>query len=388
MGNSLKNVIYSNGAARNSVQKQKNGVALIKKYILKHYNPGDKLPTSEILSAKAGTSEYAVVRAMNDLSLKGMVERRPRIGTYLISKGTGSNEKRNAIPMVAFVADNLEFYMEVIGGIEEGCRENKMAAALVKSGFDPGIESDHLHHLSEDGYAGAIIRQSWWPSSLRAARDLRDSGFPVVFIDNKNDDKLDIPCVRPDHEQASYDATKYLIERGHRRIGHVTEHADIKRRMDLIREAEAGYKRALTEVGIEIRPEYIVRASDYVCENEVGNLKFIETIGYEPTHRLISLPEPPTAITFGHYFLAVAGYRTIVNHGLRIPDDVSIIGIDGDGPEFRYMPVPLTTMCEEKKLIGKTAAELMGKILNNEKIDNKLVKIKSRLIERKSVASR
>ncbi len=67
--------------------------------------------------------------------------------------------------------------------------------------------------------------------------------------------------------------------------------------------------------------------------------------------------------------------------GFRLED----FDIDGNGPEFRYMPVPLTTMCEEKRLIGKTAAELMGKMLNNEKIDNKLVKIKSKLIERESV---
>ena len=374
-----------NGKA-GTIKRQRKGSALIKEHVLREYKVGDRLPTAEILSKHVGTSEYAAVRAMTELSAEGVVERKPRVGTYLISNGGGQRGVRNGIPMIVFVADNLEFYMEVVSGIEEGCRHNNMGAALVKSEFDPKLEFSHLEELLQDGYAGAIVRQSWYPSTLAAVNHLVKAGFPVVLIDNKNDDKLDVPCVRPDHEKAAYDATKHLIELGHRRIGHVTEHADVARRMELIREAEAGYRRALMEAGIEIHLEYISRASHYVAENEVGSLKLIEMIGYEPTHRLLSLPEPPTALTFGHYWLGVTGFQAVQNHGLKVPEDISLIGIDGDGPEFRYMPVPMTTMAEEKGAIGKTAAEIMGKLITGEKISEKLAKIQSKLIVRQSTA--
>jgi len=370
-----------------TIRRQRKGPALIKEHVLKEYKVGDKLPTAEILSKRVGTSEYAAVRAMTELSAEGVVERRPRVGTYLISNGGGHRGSRSAIPMIAFVADNLEFYMEVVSGIEEGCRQNDMGAALVKSEFDPKLEYSHLEELLQDGYAGAIVRQSWYPSTLAAVNHLVKAGFPVVLIDNnKNDGKYDVPCVRPDHEKAAYDATKHLIGLGHRRIGHVSEHADVARRMELVREAEAGYRRALTEAGIDIRPSYISRASHYVGENEAGSLKLVEMIGYEPTHRLLSLPERPTALTFGHYWLGVAGSQAVQNQGLEVPRDISLIGIDGDGPEFRYMPVPMTTMVEEKKVIGKTGAEIMGRLITGKKISDRLVKIQSKLMVRQSTA--
>ena len=109
-------------------------------------------------------------------------------------------------------------------------------------------------------------------------------------------------------------------------------------------------------------------------------------MGYEPMHQLLCLPEPPTAVTFGFYWLSLAACRAVHNCGLRIPDDISLMGLEGDGPEVRFMPKPLTTMSDQPRNQGRIAAEMIQKIIKNGQNYPETILMDEKLLMRQTTA--
>ena len=161
-------------------------------------------------------------------------------------------------------------------------------------------------------------------------KEIINSGYKVALIDQavKSDEEVYSKCiiVNADSYGGSYKATNYLIQLGHTKIAHivgVSEHLSAIERLD-------AYKKALTDAGLPIKNNLIVKGY------------FTISGGYNATKKMLQ-KETPTAIFCGNDHMAIGAIQAIEEAGLKVPEDISIVGFD-DIEVARYINPSLTTV--------------------------------------------
>ncbi|NBH71660.1 LacI family transcriptional regulator [Clostridiaceae bacterium] len=149
--------------------------------------------------------------------------------------------------------------------------------------------------------------------------------IPMIIVNRTFD--VDAPCINIDNADASYQAVKYLAENGHRKIALYINDKD----RQYNRERLAGCLRVFDEYKIQDYEQYMVK--DVESEDDA----------YIKTLQLMKAEDRPTAIFMFNDFMAFGVYRGITKSGLRIPDDISVVGFD-DIPSVKYLDPPLTTL--------------------------------------------
>jgi LacI family transcriptional regulator len=176
--------------------------------------------------------------------------------------------------------------------------------------------------------------------------ELQQRGFPIVPINRWLADGSPLSAVWFDHEGGAYQATRHLIELGHRRIVHVTGPAD--RLTALYR--RRGFETAMREAGLPVGPETVLEAD------------FSFTTGERLATAL--LEREPTAIFAGGDALAMGILRGVTRLGRRVPEDLTLIGFGN--PEFvRYTTPAMTTIDLPVSEAGQAAVELALRRLQN-----------------------
>lgn len=173
--------------------------------------------------------------------------------------------------------------------------------------------------------------------------------LPTVVV-GREIDTLENQCLYIDNEQAGYDATKHLIDLGHRRIAHITGtkgHQDSLRRL-------AGYRRALTEANIEIDEAII-------CQGQFSD----GNSGAKAVEMLIEKGCEFTALFASNDLLAFGARLALYRKGLKVPEDISIIGFD-DQEESAFCTPPLTTVKQPACEMGRAAAEVLLKLISGQ----------------------
>jgi DNA-binding LacI/PurR family transcriptional regulator len=171
---------------------------------------------------------------------------------------------------------------------------------------------------------------------------------PVVVLGNQINHPM-IDVVHVDDETPLTDATRWLIhERGHRRFGFITVEDDVPigpRRF-------AGVKRALDEAGLSIRPEHIA-VGDFTIDS-----------GRRAALQLIEADELPSVVVALNDLMAIGAILTFQEAGLRVPEDIAVMGFD-DIPEASIVRPALTTIAQDSTEIGRNLAEcLFNRIAN------------------------
>ncbi len=179
---------------------------------------------------------------------------------------------------------------------------------------------------------------------------LKRYNLPCVVINNYKPG-VAVDSIKSDNYSASRKGIEFLINHGHTKIGfiggylHLTNHQD----------RYAGFVDGLQAAGLELIEQWII--DDIVAWNDNG--------GAEGMHRLLSLKERPTVVMIASDLLAVGCYRAAREHGVRIPDDISVVSFD-DAPFAEYLHPRLTTFQQPLLKMGVAAADrlialLMGK---------------------------
>ena len=253
------------------------------------------------------------------------------------------------------------FYSRVLEGIE---------AELAVSNYSLVL------HLLPEGTTTAI------PKMIRESRvdglvligvlqqefieQLVSLAIPTVLVDPKIAGST-FCQVLIDNEHGAYEAVKYLIDRGHRRIAFISgdlERLSFSQRFD-------GYRKALDYARIPYHEELV----------RTGGLEK----GYDHVSALLDLDEPPTAIFAANDINAVYGYKAIVDHEMRIPEDISIIGFD-DIELGKMISPPLTTIRVYKEQMGSIAVRTLFKVMSDHTLHPFTTMVPTRLVERESVA--
>jgi LacI family transcriptional regulator len=198
---------------------------------------------------------------------------------------------------------------------------------------------------------------------------LREHNFPYVVVDQL-DPQFHSAVVDATNWQGAYDATKYLIELGHRRIGFITGLEAIQSAADRLE----GYKAALADHDL------------FFDETLVAEGDFFNTGGYQAGLKLIQRSPRPTAIFASNDLMALGAMQAIRDYGLQIPQDISLVGFD-DIPQAAMTHPQLTTVRQPLEQMGRIAVNLLiEQIEHSDHPDRapRRVTLATRLIERES----
>lgn len=250
---------------------------------------------------------------------------------------------------IGIVAANLgnPFFVDVALGAEELCRELELGVVICNSAYDPIRESQNLDLLVQQRVQGIII-SSVDENSSRLEM-LRDRGVPMIFVDRVGDDR-DCWSVMVDDRLGGRLGAQHLVAGGHRRIaylGHPERSPKVKLRYDGAREV---INRTEGDITLEL-----ISADSWTVE-----------AGRAAGRILAARPadKRPTAVLCANDMLALGLMQAATHAGLRIPDDLAIVGYDNlEWAEIGS--VPLTTVAQPRAQLGRTAVEMMMQLIDN-----------------------
>lgn len=253
------------------------------------------------------------------------------------------NKSTNTVGIV--IPDISEdFFSYVIKGIDHVLVENGYSIILCDTGEKAEREELYLNLLIEKQVDGLILATVSKNHTL--IQNIMNRGTPVIFIDNLPKLKSGYDSVIIDNAKASYMAVEHLIELGHRNIGIIAGKQDETTGYERL----AGYKKALQENNFNIDENLIA----------IGDFK--EKSGYDNMKMLLEKNSSMSAVYVTSSKMTYGAIKAIKEKGLRIPEDIALIGFDVHDPSGLITP-SITTILQPEENIGKSAAELILKKL-------------------------
>jgi LacI family transcriptional regulator, galactose operon repressor len=257
------------------------------------------------------------------------------------------------------------YFSAIVAGASEALEEHDMRVVLSPTGHEHDrerVQMDRLMHGLTDGALIVLPEES----NEELAR-LLESGFRFVVIDPRW--RLDggVPSVSAAHAFGADQAMQHLLGLGHRRIAAITGNRGWIATEDRLR----GYHAALAAAGILAGPELVVDA-DFEIDG-----------GMNATNQLLNLREPPTAIFAFNDNLAIGAMRAAEARGMRVPDDLSVVGFDDT--EYATIVTPrLTTVRQPLAEMGRTAVSLLMRLLDGQRFETLHTELATRLVVRES----
>lgn len=266
------------------------------------------------------------------------------------------------------------FYAAVMLGVEEVARKNGYHVLLCNSLQDGKLEEEYVKTLFEKQVKGVILSSISGNRKLLAR--LIKMGLSVIAIDQQ----LNVPDVLQiefDYRRGGHMAASYLLEQGHRRIGYVTAPLNRPSRQQIYQ----GFFEALQAAGIGTIDGFVQIADE---EKEVYDGIYEFENGKALTRKLLQLEAPPSAIFACNDLTAFGVINELTASGLRVPDDISVMGFDNI--EFSRMVTPtLTTIKQPNYEMGKLACTMLLDKLRKDNNHETDVMLLPKLIVRDSV---
>ena len=256
---------------------------------------------------------------------------------------------RSDILGVIVPAIDRAFFGAVIRGIEERAEEDGCQIIVCQSydNFErERVMVNTLRRIQVDGLLISTAKDV--DSDPEFYRDLMGKGLPLQFFDNMPDG-LDAPAVLIDDEAGGYAATKHLIEAGYRRIAHLRGPQEFH----IYRNRYRGYQRAMSEAGLTVPEGYVVDITSHFDSGEQAFPKLWE------------VAEKPDAIFSTSDFTAAGCIKGARARGIRVPEDLAIIGFSNE-PFATIITPQLSTVDQRCHEMGRQAAERLLAQLSDE----------------------
>ncbi|RPJ49741.1 MAG: LacI family transcriptional regulator, partial [Acidobacteria bacterium] len=263
--------------------------------------------------------------------------------------------------VVTTIAD--PFIGEVASGVEELANDNGYSVILANCNADPDRELRVVRLFEERRVDGILILSSRVGALYMPL--LSELRVPIVLINSHHPDQF-AHSVMIDNLGGSLAAVQHLIQLGHRRIAYLGEQYGLQSDT----ERYAGYRQALVLADFPFTPELVVHANG----KAEGSLPAM--------NRLLALDNPPTAVFCYNDLTAIGALRAIRLHGLRVPDDISVVGFD-DLAIASYTDPPLTTVRQPKQQMGRMAVEILCNLISGAQEQTQM-KVPGELIVRES----
>ena len=330
-----------------------------------------KKATIDDIAREANVSKSTVSRVLNDTTPVHEEKRKAVLAAVeqlnfepnLFARSLAGGQSKT----IGVLTQNIgsPFYDSIVQGILDELTGSSWSPIFADGQWQTETGHAALETLIGRKVDGLIlVGGSWAKEEFESLRER----VPTIVV-GRELDGWDDQWISVDNEQAAFDATRFLIELGHRRIAHV---GGIRDHQDAIRRRE-GYCRALTEANIEIDEELI-------CE---GN--FDGNSGVVAIESLLMRGKSFSAIFAANDMTAFGARLALHRKGIRVPDDVSIVGFD-DQAEAAFMTPPLTTVHQPAMEMGGVAAAAIVKLINGQEYE--LPEMPSRIVVRESTQKR
>ncbi|MET8691857.1 LacI family DNA-binding transcriptional regulator [Streptomyces bauhiniae] len=294
------------------------------------------------IAREAGVSAPTVSKVLNG---RADVAATTRTRVEELLRTHGYRRRRAEVtrsPLIDLVFHELEsaWAMEVIRGVENVARDAGLSVVLSESAgrLTPG--RTWADQVAGRRPHGVILVLSGLDAAQQAL--LTSRSVPFVVMDPAGDPGADVPSVGATNWQGGLAATRHLIDLGHTRIGAIGGPS----RMMCARARLDGYRSALETAGLPADPA-LIREGDF--HHESGHRLGLDLLGR---------PDRPTAVFAGNDLQALGLYEAARELGLRVPEDVSVVGFD-DLPVARWVGPPLTTVRQPLTEMAEAAARLV-----------------------------
>jgi LacI family transcriptional regulator len=334
--------------------------------------PANGKPKMAEIAALAGVSKPTVSKVMNRQPGVAAATR-ARVEHVIAERGyvrhgvarALSAGRAGSVNLVVKEVDNA-YFTEIIQGVEETLQRAGLSMVLTATHDEARRHRRWMARVLEHGTDGAILVLP--DENLADLEGLRSHGIPVALVDDRGESSADVPSVGATNFAGGFAAMEHLLSLGHRRIAVVGGPPYRSTRARI-----AGCRTALQEAGV---------MPDPLLERPGA---FVQETGYEAAMALLRLPEPPTAIFAGSDLQAMGVYRALYELGLRVPDDVSVVGFD-DIPLASLLTPALTTVRQPVREMGALATRMLLRIIAGETLESTRVELATSLVVRESSA--
>ena len=302
------------------------------------------------VAAEAGVSVTTVSHVLNNVEYaRASDDTRQRVRAAAARLGYGPNRLARGLrtqrsEMIGVLSEQIATTPHagrIILGAQDAARRHGLTLLIINT------EADQVDHDAE-----AVLRQQVDGVLLATMyhREIdvpeRLAGVATVLID-ATDSAGRLPCVVPDERAGAVAAVRELTRHGHRTIGFLTNVDKVPATTERL----VGYRATLAEVGIKFDPSLVVaRVSE-------------TTGGYEAARVLLSRKDRPTALFCYNDRMAMGAYRAAAELGIRIPDDLSIVGFDNQAIIAEGLYPALTTVALPHYEMGEWALEALVRVL-------------------------
>jgi LacI family transcriptional regulator len=301
-------------------------------------------PTLNEVATAAGVSLMTASRAINNRS---GVSGKTREHVLSIAAGLGYVANR--------AAQKLSGGRSYVIGVIAADLGNPFISAVVtgagQAAWDAGYETLVYSQLAQEKRPSVNV-MPWLrqiadgviavlPLEYGYLEELASIHIPVITIDHRGKHSH-FPSIASDSYEGACMAVRHLAELGHRRIAHLTGDERLASAIDRHR----GYVDTRSQLGLE-RDDALIVAGD-----------FTQKRGFDATCALLALDRPPTAIFAGNDLSAIGAIGAIREAGLRVPEDISVVGFD-DIPAAAQIYPPLTTIRQPMHQMGRSAVNTL-----------------------------
>lgn len=335
-----------------------------------HYQYGEMLPSENHLCKKFSISRQTARNAVDELVNEGVAVRVRGSGTYVAKKLC---EVRNKTIGIMLSYQNDYIFPQILLGIESTLTEHNYGMDLGITYNKLFFEKRFLERMLDSNISGLLVEgtKTGLPNpNLYLYREFIKRKIPIVFIHNSYP-RLQVPSVVMDDVNLSRKMTKMLIEAGHKNIGGIFKFDDMQgqRRYQ-------GYVQALTEADIP------------VCEECIGwfSTDTHDRIFRNQGQEILEKISACTAVVCYNDEFAERLYDLLINNGIRVPDDVSLVGFDNHFPSH-YARLQLTTAQHPQKALGVQAARLVLQMIESgiDSVPAEQMEMTSGILVRKSI---
>ncbi len=335
----------------------------------KRSSAGDRV-TLALVAEEAGLSLATISKVLNgrpDVS----AATRERVEALLAERGyerrSGTARSRGELLELVFHELQDNWSMEVIAGVERVARNNGLSVVLTASGTRHSPDADWIEGAMRRRPVGVVLVFSDLAPHYRAQLEARS--VPFIIIDPAGDPSPEVPSVGSANWSGGLQATRHLIELGHRRIAAITGPEDMMCSLARV----DGYRTAMNAAGLEIRQDWI-RFGDFHVDG-----------GRRHALDLLSESEPPTAIFAGSDLQALGVYEAARSLGLRIPEELSVVGYD-DIKVSEWVSPRLTTVHQPLRRMGAEAARIVIQMAKQRPSTTPRLDLATHLVVRESTA--
>ena len=304
------------------------------------------------IARRAGVSTTTVSRVLNDkpFGVSGKTREHVKAVMYemnyrpsQLARGIALSHS-NLIGMIIPDVSNL-FYPQILRGVDDYISQHGYSMLLYNSDSDPEREKKQLLTMVDHRVDGIMLCSG--VSNEAFLRDFRAYGVPMVMIGRTFDSTYADGCITGDNESGMYQSTSYMLDNGHRRILYLDGAPEVSGPMNRFR----GYRHALQDAGLEVSEALVHRG------------EFSIQYGFDTVKGLLEEGLSFTAIVSGSDLVAIGAIKALHEGGLRVPEDIEVIGFDNIDLSSIYEP-QLSTVSKPHYEIATAAARILLSVID------------------------